>query len=134
MLHRPLLGECRFGLTELRFENADLLLGGGHSRVVVLEGGLFFGNVGLRLLRPLYGAVAGLRQIGVALEILLRKDQRGLIRRDLLAVLLDNELLLADLLVEGIDARLRRRDIGTRLVERRLVIARVDPCEDLRRP
>ena len=57
------------------------------------------------------------------------KDKRGLIRNDLLAVLLDNELLLGYLLVESVDVRLRRRDIGTRLVECRLVIAWIDPRE-----
>jgi hypothetical protein len=67
--------------------------------------------------------------MGVPLEVLLRKHKRGLIRNDLLAVLLDNEFLLGYLLVESTDARLRRRDIGTRLVERRLAIAWVNPRE-----
>src|ERR1700719_2613918 len=106
MLHSLLLGECRVGLRELRLKNADLLLGGGDNRGVVLQDGLFFSNVGHRLLRPLHGAIAGLRQLGIALVILLRKDKRGLIRSDLLAVLLDNELLLDDLLIESVDAGL----------------------------
>jgi hypothetical protein len=49
----------------------------------------------------------------------------------LLALLLDNELLLGDLLIERVDTGLRRRDIGASLVERRLVIARVDPRQHL---
>ena len=129
MLHRPLLSECRGSLRELSLKNADLPLGGGDNRGGMLKPGLFFGNVGLRLLRPLHGAVAGRGQMGIALEILLRKDQRGLIRNDLLAVLLDNEFLLGDLLVESVDARLCHRDIGTRLIERRLVIARINPSQ-----
>jgi hypothetical protein len=129
VLHRLLLGERRVGLGELSLKNADLLLGRGYNRGVVPQCGLFFANIGLRLLRSLHGAVAGRGQMGVPLEILLRKDKRGLIRNDLLAVLLDNEFLLGNLLVESVDARLCRRDIGMRLIERRLVISRVDPRE-----
>src|SRR5450755_3838696 len=129
VLHRLLLGKCRVGLSELALKNADLLLGRGYNRGVVPQCGLFFANIGLRLLRSLHGAEAGCGQMRVPLEILLRKDKRGLIRNDLLAVLLDNEFLLDYLLVESADARLRRRDIGTRLVERGLVIAWVDARE-----
>jgi hypothetical protein len=39
--------------------------------------------------------------------------------------------LLGDLLVEDIDARLRRRNIGGRLVQRGLIVARVYPCQVL---
>jgi hypothetical protein len=101
VLHRLLLGERRVGLGDLRLENADLLLGGGDNRGVVLQRGVLFANVGLRLLGPLHGAPAVLGQLGVALKILLRIDERRLIRSDLLAVLLDHELLLGDLLVQA---------------------------------
>ena len=131
MLHRLLLSERRVGLGELRLKDADLLLGSPDTRSVVLQRGLLFTNVGGRLLRVLHGAPAVLGQLGVALVILLRIDQRRLIRSDLLAILLDNELLLGDLLVERGDDRLRRRDAGARLVECGLVIARVDPREHL---
>jgi hypothetical protein len=49
----------------------------------------------------------------------------------LLAVLLNNELLLGDLLVERVDARPRRQDIGARLIECGLIEARVDPGQEL---
>jgi hypothetical protein len=55
---------------------------------------------------------ADLGQLGVALVILLRIDKRRLIRSDLLPVLLDNELLLSDLLVQAVDARLCREHLA----------------------
>ena len=131
VLHRLLLGECRLGLSELSLQNADLLLGSRDTGAVMLECRRLLANVGLRLLRSLHSAVAGLRQVGVALEILLRKDLCRLIRGNELARLLDRQLLLGDLLVEGVDARLRRPDVGAGLVERGLVIAGVDPREHL---
>jgi hypothetical protein len=131
MLYRLLLGERRVGLGELRLEDADLLLGSPDPRRVVLQRGLFFANVGGCLLRVLHCAPAVPGQLGVALVILLRIDKRRLIRSDLLPVLLDNELLLSDLLVQGVDARLCGGDIGAGLGERSLVIARVDPREHL---
>jgi len=39
--------------------------------------------------------------------------------------------LLSDLLVQGVDAGLRRRNVGARLFERGLIIARVDPRKEL---
>ena len=126
-----MLSERRVGLGELRLEDADLLLGGCDNRGVVLHRGVLLANVGLHLLGPLHGGPAVLRQFGVALEILLGIDERRLIRSDLLAVLFDHELLLGDLLVQRVDARLRRRDIGARLVERGLVIPRIDAREHL---
>src|SRR3984893_8871184 len=89
MLHRLLLDECRVGPGELRLEDADLLFGDPDTRGVVLQRCLLLANVVLPLLRPLHSAIAGLRQLGVALEILLRIDERRLIRSDQLAGLLD---------------------------------------------
>ena len=133
VLHRLLLGERRGRLGDLRLENANLPLGGGDNRDVVLQRGVFFANVGLRLLGPLHGAPTVLGQLGVALEILLRKDERRLIRRDLMAALLDHELLLIDLLAERVDGRLRRGDIGASLIERGLVITRINAREHFAR-
>jgi hypothetical protein len=50
-----------------------------------------------------------------------------------MAALLDHEHLLIDLLVERVDCSLRSGDIGARLVERGLVIARIDACEHFTR-
>jgi len=126
VLHRLLLGERRVGLSELRLENADLLLSGSYNRNVMLLHGVFFANVGLRLLGPLHRAITVFSQYGVALIILLRIDERRLIRGDLLAVLFDDEPLLGDLLIERLNARLRRRDVGASLVKRSVVIAWID--------
>jgi hypothetical protein len=63
------------------------------------------------------------------LEILLGIDARRLIRSGLLAVLFDHELLLGDLLVQRIDARRCGCDIGARLLERGLVVPRIDARE-----
>jgi hypothetical protein len=65
------------------------------------------------------------------LEILLGIDERRLIRSDLMAVLFDHELLLGNLLVQRVDAGSRCCDIGARLVERSLIIPRIDARERL---
>jgi hypothetical protein len=69
--------------------------------------------------------------LGVALEILLRIDERRLIRDNLLAVLFDHESLLGNLLVERVDAGPRRRHVGAGLVERGPVILRLDARQHL---
>ena len=89
MLVRLLLRQGRARLLKLRLKNGDLLLGAGDPRLVAVELRLFLDDVGLRLLGPLHRAVAGALQIRVALEVLLRIDERCLIRRDLLTGLLD---------------------------------------------
>jgi hypothetical protein len=63
----------------------------------------------------------------------MRIDERGLIRCHLLTGLFDREALLRDLLRQRIDRCLRRRDICARLVQRRLVVPRVDASNDLAR-
>ena len=82
---------------------------------------------------PLHGAIAGACQIGVTLEILLRINEPGLVGRDSLSGLPDDEPLLRDLLGQRRNGRLPRRDVGARVVERGLVIARVDAGNDLTR-
>ena len=131
LLDRLLLGERGLGLGELCLEDADLSLGNTDTLGIALQCGSLFTRGGVRLLRHLHGAIGALRQLVVALELLLRVDERRLIRVSDLTGLCDREPLLGDLLVQGIDAGLCRRDVGTCLVERGLIIPRVDPREDL---
>ena len=119
------INEAKFTeIASLFTEDGDLLFGGRDSRGVELHRGVLLANVGLHLLGPLHGGPAFLRQLGVALEILLGIDERRLIRSDLLAVLFDHEPLLGNLLVQRVDARPRRCDIGARVLKRGLVIPR----------
>jgi hypothetical protein len=85
-------------LLELRLKNGDLLLGAGDPRFVAVELRLFPDDIGLSLLGALHHAVAGAFQIRVALEVLLRIDERCLIRCHLLTSLFDREALQRDLL------------------------------------
>ena len=82
---------------------------------------------------PLHGAIAGACQIGVALEILLRIGEPGLVGRDSLSGLPDDEPLLRDLLGQRRNGRLPGRDVSARMVECGLVIAWVDAANDVTR-
>jgi len=98
MLVRLLLRQGRARLLELPLKNGDLLLGAGDPRFVAVELRLFLDDIGLSLLGALHRAVAGAFQIRVALEVLLRIDERCLIRCHLLTSLFDREALQRDLL------------------------------------
>ena len=108
--------------------------GGGHGDVVLQARRLFREYRLVPVESVCTGAITVLGQLRVALEILLRKDQRRLIRRNLMAPLLDDELLLIDLLIQRVDRRLRGGDIGASLVERGLIIARDRCAPPLRSP
>ncbi len=133
MLHRLLLGECCLCLRKLSLENADLLLGDPDTRRITQRRSLLLADIRLRLLRALHRTVAGLRQSGVTAQFLLRKNQGSLIRLHRLVRLLDRQFLLVDLLGESIDTGLRRCDVCARLIERGLIVVRVDPGEHLAR-
>jgi hypothetical protein len=98
-----LLRQGRPCLVKLRSEYGDLLLGAGYPRFVAVELSLLLNDIGSRLLGALDRAVAGMRQIGVALEILLRIDERGLVGRDDLPRLLDPRGSAARFAVAGVD-------------------------------
>jgi hypothetical protein len=69
----------------------------------------------------------------VALKILLGKDKPCLVRGNGLAGLLDDKLLLANLLADRLNGRLCGCDVRARLVQRRLIVPRVDLRDNLAR-
>ena len=56
-----LLGERGVSLSELSLQHTNLLFRSLYARGIVLQRSRLFATVGLRLLRSLHGAVAGLR-------------------------------------------------------------------------
>jgi hypothetical protein len=132
-LDRPLLQQIGTGLLQLSMEDGDLLLCAGDASGVSRPQRLCLQHVGLRLLRLLDGAVTVARQLVIAPKIFLRIDERRSVRDDRLPGLVHSQMLLCDLLYQRLDDRSSSLDIGAGLGERRLVIARIDPGEELTR-
>ena len=133
MLHRLLLGERRVGLGELCLEDVDLLLGDGDNRDVALQRGLLFANVGLRLLRSSARCRSRSSPDRCSAGNPAAKRRAPPDPKRPAGGLLDRRASAGRSAGRGVDAGLRRRDIGARLVERGLVIARIDAREHLAR-
>ena len=95
------------------------------------DAGVRSGDAGRRLLRVLHRAVAGRREVGVALVLLLGEGFVGLIDWDRRLGRVDHRTLRFDRSLLAGDSRMRGRDIGVGLFERDFVVAVVDPGEDL---
>ena len=93
--------------------------------------GLGAGDARLRLLRILHAAVAGRREIGVALVVLRGEGRRRPVDVDGRLGGVDHRLLNAELGLLAGDRGSRGGDVGLGLVERDLEIALVDPRQHL---
>ena len=123
--------ELRRGADLLRVQHVDLPLGHDFRGVGCVQRGLLAGEIGRGLLRALNGAGAFLHQVLVADVFIGGEFERGLRLRHLLGGLLDLGLLGCDLGVDVFRRRFVLLDLPVGLVERRLVIARVDGREQI---
>ena len=109
------------------FRDFDLPLRQVQGRLGALKRGLLLAQLRGVLLGVLDRAVAGLLQMLIARGLLLREHQSCLRLINLSLVGVDLRLLHFELRIDVLDAGLRRRDLGLRLLQRDAVVAIVDP-------
>jgi len=125
------MGEHRLRLRKLGLLQGDLFHCRGERRTIALDAGARRAYARDRLLRILHRTVSRGREIHVALVFLLREGLAGLIDQDGGPGGIDERLLRVERRLAAGDRRLRRGDVGVRLVERDLIVAVVDAGEDL---
>ena len=118
--------QCRSRLGALRAQHVDLFFGGREGSLIVFQRCDLVPQICGSLLGALNGTGAGLREGRIAGIFLLCEGEIRLRRGDVGARLFDRWLLLRNLRVEAADIGLGGEHIGLRLIDRRLVVARVD--------
>jgi len=123
----------RLRFRALRPEYLDLLLGRGEDCLIVFQCRGLLPQISLCLLSSLDRSGAGFRELLIAGVLLFRKSEIGLGRSDICVCLIYRGLLLRNLRVETADIGFSRRHVRLCLVDRRLIVARIDPQRHLAR-